>query len=194
MKITIKSGVILSSSKKHTDLKGAVTLQYADFIAVANGQTTAEGFVKTHEGKTFNLDKDYKIADEVRGNDVVPARSRLGGTKKAHGKYIFSQDELKVIAMDLANKQLDEKIVEDEKKSVMSKFKDRLDQISLDLSKLSRCYRDGYDYKEIECYVDLDWTLKKKLFSSVASGELISSQDLCPSDYQLTLNMDDKKQ
>jgi hypothetical protein len=191
MKITVKNGVILSSSKKHTDKKGIVTVQFADFIAQANGLSLAENFVKKHEGRTFNLDKEFKIAEEVNNKEATPVKVRLAGTTRSNGKYIFTDDDKRVIAMSLANKQVDKGIVEDEKRSVMSNFKERIDRICLDINKLSRNLIDGYEYRDFECHVEINWAENTKSYITVDGGDVLSVRALDPSDYQLKLDMQD---
>lgn len=189
MKITVKNGKILSSEKKKTDKGGVVRLPVADSIAQANGMKLAEDFVKKHEGRTFMLDKNLKISEEVKGNEVKPAKVRLAGTMRENGKYVFNEEEKRTIAMALANKQVDKGLVEDEKRSVMSKFKDQIDRICLDINKYSRNLIDGYEHRDFECHVDLDWATNTKQFISVDSGKVIAERALCPSDYQLKMDM-----
>ena len=191
MKITIKDGMILSSTKKFTDKKGIVTLQFADFIAQANGLTNAENFTKKHNSRTFVLDKEFNIVEEVKGDKSMPAKVRLAGTTNANGKYVFTDEDMKVIAMGLANKQMDKGMVEDEKRSVMSSFQDRLNRIIADINKLTRTYIDGYEYRDFKCHVEIDWAANTKSYIAVDGGAVISVRALDPSDYQLNLDMEE---
>jgi hypothetical protein len=97
--------------------------------------------------------------------------------------------EKTVIAMNLANKQVDKGLVEDEKRSVMSKFKDQIDRICLDINKFSRNLIDGYEYRDFECHVEIDWASNTKRYIAVDGGSVISERALDPSDYQLKMDM-----
>lgn len=190
MKITVKEGVILSNDKKATDKAGRVKLEVADQIAMANGMGAAESFVKSHEGRTFILNKELKIVEQVGKDDQVrPAKVRLAGTARENGKYTFKDEEKQVLALDLANRQVDKGIVEDERRSKMSEYKDRLDRISMDINKLSRCLIDGYEFRDFECHVDIDWATNTKSFIDVKSGAVIATRALAPSDYQLKMDI-----
>lgn len=118
---------------------------------------------------------------------------RLAGTTRANGRYVFSEKEKKDIALKLANRQMDKGIVEDEKRSVVSEFKERIDRIVMDINKLSRCLIDGYEYREFECHVDIDWAKNMKFFVAVETGKIVAERALDPSDYQLKLDMDEPK-
>ena len=189
MKITVKDGVILSSTKKITDKKGIVTVQFADIIAQSNGLNVAENFVKKHNGRTFVIDKQFKIIEEMKGDAAKPAKVRLAGTTRANGKYTFTDEDKKKIAMSLANRQMDKGMVEDEKKSVMSSFQNRLNRIIADINLLTRKYLDGYEYRDFECHVEIDWAANTKSYIAVDGGSVIAVRALDPSDYQLNLDI-----
>lgn len=114
---------------------------------------------------------------------------RLAGTTRANGRYIFSEKEKKEIALKLANRQMDKGIVEDEKKSVMSQYKDRIDRIVMDINKMSRCLIDGYENRDFECHVDIDWAQNMKFYIAVETGKVVAERPLDPSDYQLSMDM-----
>lgn len=192
MRITIKDGIILSSDKKLAK-SGIVGLPTADYIAKANGLDVAETFCNRHEGRSFEIDKDYKIISQVKadGSSVV---LRLKTTKKENGKYEFSPAEKADIADQLANKYDEQNAIEEERKSVMSSFKERADRVSLDVATLSRNYKNGYEYRDIECHVEFDWVKNVKRFISVDGGKVVAERPLEKSDYQMTFDMEDKKE
>lgn len=99
------------------------------------------------------------------------------------GKYKFTEDEKKEIAGVLARKNM----VEDEKKSVMSSYKDRIDRFEMDINKLSRNIIDGYEIRDFECRVEKNYDAHIKEYFCIHSGELIDTRPLDPSDYQQRL-------
>lgn len=193
MKITVKGGMILTSEKKVTDKNGVVRITIADEIAKANKLGTAENFVKKHEGRTFVLNANYKIVEDVKA-EGIPVKVRLAGTTRANGKYVFSDEEKANIAKQMAEKHRDSDIVEDEKRSAMSGYKDRLDRIAADINKLTRNYLDGYEFRDFECHVEIDWAANIKRYIAVDGGAVIAERALDPSDYQLKMDMKEASQ
>jgi hypothetical protein len=134
------------------------------------------------------------VKKQKKQTEEKPKKVRLAGTTRANGKYTFSEEEKKTIAMNLANKQMDKGLVEDEKRSVMSSFQDRINRIIADINKLTRNYIDGYEYRDFECHVEIDWATNTKSFIAVDTGLSISTRALDPSDYQLNLDMQEAKE
>ena len=105
-----------------------------------------------------------------------------------NGKYKFTEEEKAKMASSLANKQIDMKILEDEKKSVMSGYKDRIDRFEWEVNRLSRNIVDGFEFRDFECRVEKDYDAHLKRYYCVDSGELIDERPLDPSDYQQELD------
>lgn len=103
------------------------------------------------------------------------------------GKYHFSNEEKQELANRLANKQMDILLLKDEKKSVMSGYKDQLDRLSWETNQLSRGIVDGYEYRDFECTIEKDFDAHLKRYVDVHTGNLIDSRPLDPSDYQQEL-------
>jgi predicted transposase YbfD/YdcC len=77
----------------------------------------------------------------------------LKNSEKRWLRYDFSAPEIHDLSMDLANKTQQFQTVSDEKKSVSSQFKSRLDSIQSDLNSLSNKVASGYEIREVECEV-----------------------------------------
>lgn len=105
-------------------------------------------------------------------------------TVLAKGKYEFSDTEKQGMGSALAAKYKDKSIIQDEKQSAMSQFKDRLDRVELDINNLSRNINDGYELRDFECVVEKDYDSHLKKFRCVRSKKIISEVPLDPSDYQ----------
>ena len=123
--------------------------------------------------------------------EKAPDKIRLAGTTRANGKYIFTEEEKRTIGLQLANRQVDKSMIEDEKRSVMSKYKDQLDRTQMDINKMSRHIIDGYEFRDFECHVEIDWAANTKSYIAVDGGMVIAVRALDPSDYQLKLNMEE---
>jgi len=125
--------------------------------------------------------KDKKV---FKGKKIVKAKSVI-----IQGKYRFDDEEKKVISKELATRHVDMSIVEDEKKSIMSKYKDRLDRFKLDINVLSRCIIDGYEYRDFECYIEKDYDADIKRYMDVRTNEIIDERAMDPSDYQQEMDL-----
>jgi hypothetical protein len=77
----------------------------------------------------------------------------LNNSEKRWLRYDFTAPEIHDLSMDLANKTQQFQTVSDEKKSVSSQFKSRLDSIQSDLNSLSNKVASGYEIREVECEI-----------------------------------------
>lgn len=100
------------------------------------------------------------------------------------GKYFFTEEEKKTLSNQLANKQIDMRILEDEKKSVMSQYKDRIDRIKWDIARYSRNIVDGYEIRDFDCVVEKDYDAHLKRYVDERTGAIIAEKPLDPQDYQ----------
>ncbi len=99
-------------------------------------------------------------------------------------KYSFTKNEMKDIAEKMAERQGDLNIAENEKKSVLSQFKDKIDRVKLDIQVLSRNYRDGYEHRDYECNVVKDFKRKEVVFKDVHTGKVVLRKQFGPGDAQ----------
>lgn len=112
------------------------------------------------------------------------AKAKKIRTETIPGKYKFTVEEKKQMASDLAQKQIDKSIVEDEKKSVMAGYKDRIDRFNWEINKLSRNVVDGYEIRDFECRIVKDFKAHVKKYICIHSKKLIDTRPLDPMDYQ----------
>ena len=107
------------------------------------------------------------------------------------GKYRFSDKEKGEIANDLAKKQIDMKIVEDEKKSIMASYMDQLKRFLWDINRMSRDVVDGFEMRDFECIIEKDYKAHLKRYKDIHTGKIVAERPLDPSDYQQ--EFDEKK-
>lgn len=69
-------------------------------------------------------------------------------------RYDFTAVEIHDLSLELAKKTKELAAVADEKKSVVSQFAARLNEIKATTNKLSNQVADGWEYREIECEVE----------------------------------------
>ena len=108
-------------------------------------------------------------------------------TEMITGKHVFTADEMRDIASEMARKVQEQASAEDEKKSVTSSFKATLDLLMASINKLSENYRNGYDYRQIECEMKPDFDLKLRRYFNVDTGETVKEEPIRPEDYQTSI-------
>lgn len=139
-------------------------------------------------------DKKKKEAEKKKAAKKKPAKKkklpeklRLKRIVAISARYEFTDEEKRAIAQELARRNIDKAQVEDEKKSVMSDFKDRLDRINMDVNKASRQLVDGFEYRDFSCYIVKHFKLGIKRYHDKNTDKVVDEKPLDPSDYQLEL-------
>lgn len=99
-------------------------------------------------------------------------------------KYIFTAQEKSDLASKMAQRQLELVEKTDERKTVMAGFNDTIKRINLDISKLSRAYRDGWEFREVECTVVYDYKKREKKFKDIYTKKIVDTQPFNPDDDQ----------
>lgn len=129
-----------------------------------------------------------ELVAEENNSEVKEGRVdviRLPETKMASGKHTFEDDEIKTMVHELTRRLADAKELTDRKKSIASEYQGQINQAKNDADQLVRKINDGYEMRDMECFVDLDFENKKKRFYSVATGELVQETYMTPSDMQM---------
>lgn len=108
---------------------------------------------------------------------------------KRYLRHDFSDADRAEIAKDLANANLQKKRVEDEKKSVNSDFKSRIDRLDADINKLSQSLTSDFEMRNVECEVYFDSPQKGlKTVINRETGEVVSVEKMEPEDCQMPLD------
>ena len=103
-------------------------------------------------------------------------------------KYQFSQEELRDIAEVLAIKTQDQEALEEEKKSVMSSFKERIESVALEVKGAARNYKDRYKMMDIECWVDRDFEAGLIRYVRTDTGEVAETKKMTMADRQMHID------
>jgi hypothetical protein len=94
-------------------------------------------------------------------------------------KYLFTVDELREIASNLARECRELEQLEFEKKQVVSDFKAKIDAHNAQVSKLSAHINNGHEYRYIECSVFLnDPTPGKRTVIRIDNNETVAVEDM----------------
>lgn len=104
-------------------------------------------------------------------------------------KYEFSEDELKEFAKKLAYETRELMENEETKKSVMSDFKSKIESSKEKISKLSNLINNGYEYRNIDCEVQLNSPEDgQKTIIRKDTGEVVKSLSMTEEEKQEKLN------
>jgi hypothetical protein len=110
-------------------------------------------------------------------------------TENIWEKYTFSEEEKKILSMRLANVNQDKMRLDEEKKSMASSFKAKIDTSIAEINKLSMNISNGYEHRNFKCYKLLNFTTSMREYYSAETGELIQETPFMPEDYQHKLNV-----
>ena len=104
------------------------------------------------------------------------------------GKYTFTDKERDELGRLLAQKQLDKRIIEDEKKSVMNTYADRLNRFSWEIHKISQGVHDGFEMRDFECRIVIRAKDHLKEFIDIHTNKIVDTRPMDPSDYQIEMD------
>lgn len=104
--------------------------------------------------------------------------------ERIEAKYEFTMDEKAEIASRLAQKQIELQEADEQRKSILAGVNDKIKRTKLDITRLSRQYRDGYEFRETECNVFYDFEKKEKTYRSKEDGTVIDRRPFGPGDEQ----------
>jgi predicted transcriptional regulator len=103
-------------------------------------------------------------------------------------KYELSPEEMQETASHLAEKTQELGELEDQKKSVMSSFKEKIDTCQSEINRAARLYKDGYEMRDIECMVECDYTAGEVRYVRTDSGEVARVKKMTVAERQKTID------
>lgn len=107
---------------------------------------------------------------------------------KRYLRHDFSDADRAELAKELASANLRKKRVEDEKKSVNSDFKSRIDRLDADINKLSQSLSSDFEMRNVECEVYYDAPEKGlKTVINCETREVVAVEKMDPDEMQMPL-------
>jgi len=103
-------------------------------------------------------------------------------------KYTFNNVELRDIAETLAIKIQDKEAIEEQKKSVMSSFKEKIESVTTEINAAARKYKDRYEMKDIECFVERDFVNGEVRYVRTDNGEIAEKKKMTMADRQMHID------
>lgn len=103
-------------------------------------------------------------------------------------KHVFTEDEKKEIATDMAQKVTELKEHEDSKKAVMSDFNSKIDAAKAHINSSATKLNNGYEMKTVKCEVVRDYELKIIKYIRTDNGEVGKEKPMSSDDMQMKLH------
>jgi hypothetical protein len=155
-------------------------------MAAANDK---DGAKAAAEKKLFNplplkAPVDGVMADLKKKKKKLPNVVETDERRTVAVKYNFTPAEISKIGQDLAQRQIELVEVEDEKKSVMASFTDRVKAKKIDIGRFSRQVRDGWENRDHQCVLILDFKKREKRYRDVESKKIVKIESFGPGDDQ----------
>jgi hypothetical protein len=115
----------------------------------------------------------------------LPMAERQKKDIKVNLRYDFSEREKKEIATELANANQRKVMLEDQKKQVDADLKAQITEAESAISRESRKYTNGYEYRDIDCEIYFHFpTQGKKTTFRLDTGELVREAAMEPHELQ----------
>ena len=99
-------------------------------------------------------------------------------------KYVLNEEEKRDIALTMAQKVSELNQAEDDKKSVMSDFKSRIDGLSAEVNRSATLLNNGYEMRNIKCEVIPDYESKIFRFIRTDNYEEAKTRKMTSDDLQ----------
>lgn len=112
---------------------------------------------------------------------------------KEHLKCLLSEKEIKDAGAALARSYSEITDLEEQKKSVTSDFKAKIDGATAQASILARKIQNGYDFRDVECEEVWDYDDKVVELIRLDTGETVKSRKITPEELQRKLDLKAKK-
>jgi uncharacterized protein YukE len=99
-------------------------------------------------------------------------------------KHVFSDEEKRALASQLAEKVSSLQRAEDEKKAVSSQYKSQIDALQAALNGLASKINNGYEFRETSCSVIPRYERKVWETSRDDTGEIVKYTPMSPKDLE----------
>lgn len=114
----------------------------------------------------------------------LPNVVNTGETRTVQVRYEYADKERAEISQNLAQRQIELTELAEEKKAVMSGFNERQKAKNVDIAKFCRQVRDGYEMRDHQCEVILDFKKKQKRYKDTGTKKIVKTEAFTPGDEQ----------
>lgn len=102
-----------------------------------------------------------------------------------YGDYFFTEEEKASIAKELAEKNIEIKALEDEKKAVTSNYAAKINQAKAVVNLNATHLNTGKTLKMFKCFLDFDRIKKQRMFRDKETDRVIKTEPMRPEDFQM---------
>jgi len=107
--------------------------------------------------------------------------------EKIFHKFDFTPSELQQLGLECARLSTDINELKDGAKSVASDYKAKVDQKDSQRNLVASKLNSGYEMREVEAIVELDFAIGKKCYIHPQTFEVLKITDMSPADRQMSL-------
>jgi hypothetical protein len=109
-------------------------------------------------------------------------------------QYSFSPEEMTEIARELAIKTQLVPEIENNAKKAAAQFKEQLLNAKSEQDRAARLYKDGYEMRDIECFVERDFDTGEIKYIRTDTGETARVEKMSMAERQMTIDQAIKKE
>jgi hypothetical protein len=102
-------------------------------------------------------------------------------------KCILTEDETRIYGMDLARSNASKDESEERKKEVDAQLKAEIESHSTRALNLARKINNGYEYRDVECLTEFDFTKNSATITRVDTGEVVEKRAMTDDERQAGL-------
>lgn len=136
------------------------------------------------EGITFDLMKEC-LASYIDLKAINETKFVLPYTKTIQEKYHFTDDELKEIAHENMRFQDEVDSLNSMLSVIKKEYAKEIEAVENQIRETKNRFQDGYEMRDYECEVHVDFDDRKKTFLNKNDGTVIRVDDLEDNDYKL---------
>ena len=104
-------------------------------------------------------------------------------------KYVFTEDELKEIAGEMAQKIVNLQQAEDDLKAIKSDYKSQMDGIQAGINQAATKMTSGYEMRPTKCKMVPDYPRKVWQYVRVDTGEMVKEKNMTSNDLKWNLRI-----
>ena len=104
--------------------------------------------------------------------------------KSMHIKYVFTDEEKKELAGNLAQKISEKDSLELQKKEVASRITSEINTVNANIVRISEDYRQGYTWKNHDCYEIFDYDTKSVFTHRADTDDQVAARTMTSAEYQ----------
>lgn len=162
-----------------------------DKTAAANDKTEHGSETKLVHGSEAPLNEGIKNGVEQVMEKINERKKKLPNIVETTERrtvsvdYQLSAEQIRKVAQDLSQLQIETVELDDEKKTVMKGFAERKQAKSASINKFARQIKDGTERRDHNCILVLDFKKKQKRYKDADSKKIVKVEPFSPGDEQL---------